>query len=131
MAKPIHTAGEPVLKSSKNLAGKETNMAEKSILKLSNEDLHFQEQEKKQIEKLRDEAKKQTNTAYCESHKNHCFRCGTPSLVEVVQGNVHIDLCVNEGCGAVHLDPGEIEKLLESERTVFGKIKNSVFSVFK
>jgi Zn-finger nucleic acid-binding protein len=52
-------------------------------------------------------------------------------LVEVDHKNVKIDICVNEGCGAVHLDPGEMEKILEGERGVFGKVKNSVFSVFK
>jgi hypothetical protein len=106
-------------------------MADQTILKLNNEELHFQEQAKKQLEKLRAEAKKESNQAYCDAHKNHCFRCGTHSLVEVKQGDIHIDLCVNKGCGAVHLDPGELEKILEGERSVFGKIKTSVFSVFK
>lgn len=106
-------------------------MTDDSILKIKNEDLHFQEQDKKKLEKLRAKAQKEANEAYCSSHRNHCFRCGTHSLVEVQQGNIHIDMCINKGCGAVHLDPGELEKLLEGESAVFGKIKNSVFSVFK
>ncbi|MFO7965718.1 MAG: zf-TFIIB domain-containing protein [Desulfobacterales bacterium] len=106
-------------------------MADDSILKYNSEDIHFQEEAKKQIEKLRANAQKETTEAYAAAHKNHCFRCGTHSLVEVEQGNVHVDICVNEGCGAVHLDPGELEKLLEGERSAFGKIKKSVFSVFK
>lgn len=104
---------------------------ERIVIKASEEDLHFQEQERKKIEKLRAAASKETNEAYRSAHKNHCFRCGTHSLVEVDQKNVKIDICVNEGCGAVHLDPGEMEKILEGDRGVFGKVKNSVFSVFK
>jgi hypothetical protein len=106
-------------------------MSDSSILKVTNEDLHFQEESKKQIQKLREEAQKEANEAYCAGHKNHCFRCGTHSLVEVQQGDVHIDMCINKGCGAVHLDPGELEKILEGEKAAFGKIKNSIFSLFK
>jgi TFIIB-like protein len=101
------------------------------IIKVSDEDLHFREEERKQIEKLRAMAAKEADEAYSEAHKNHCFRCGTHSLVEVEHKNVKIDICVNEDCGAVHLDPGEMEKILEGERGVFSKVKSSVFLVFK
>lgn len=101
------------------------------IIKVSDEDLHFREEERKQIEKLRAMAAKEADEAYSEAHKNHCFRCGTHSLVEVEHKNVKIDICVNEECGAVHLDPGEMEKILEGERSVFSKVKSSVFFVFK
>jgi hypothetical protein len=101
------------------------------VIKSGEEDLHFREQERKKIEKLRAEAAKEANEAYSSAHKNHCFRCGTHSLAEVNHKNVRIDICVNEGCGAVHLDPGEMEKILESERGIFDKVKTSVFSVFK
>ena len=101
------------------------------IIKVSDEDLHFREEERKQIEKLRAMAAKEADEAYSEAHKNHCFRCGTHSLVEVDHKNVKIDICVNEGCGAVHLDPGEMEKILEGEKGAFNKVKISIFSVFK
>ena len=101
------------------------------IIKASDEDIHFREEERKQIEKLRAIAAKQADEAYSEGHKNHCFRCGTHSLVEVEHKNVKIDICVNEGCGAVHLDPGEMEKILEGEKGVFTKVKTSIFMVFK
>jgi hypothetical protein len=104
---------------------------ERIIIKAKGEDLHFQQQDRLLIEKRRAAAKKEANEAYCRDHKNHCFRCGTHSLVEVDLKSVKIDICVNEGCGAAHLDPGEMEKILESERGVFGKVKSSVFSVFK
>lgn len=101
------------------------------VIKVSEENLHFREQERKKIEKLRAAATKEATDAYSSAHKNHCFRCGTHSLAEVDHENVKIDICVNEGCGAVHLDPGEMEKILEGERGVFGKVRNSIFSVFK
>lgn len=101
------------------------------VIKASEEEIHFQEQEKKKIEKLRAAAAKEADEAYTSSHKNHCFRCGTHSLIEIDYQNVKIDMCVNEGCGAVHLDPGEMEKILEGEKGAFGKVKKSIFSVFK
>lgn len=104
---------------------------ERIIIKPKGEEYYFQEQDRMLVEKRRAAAKKEANEAYSSAHKNHCFRCGTHSLVEVALKNVKIDICVNEGCGAAHLDPGEMEKILEGERGVFGKVKNSVFSVFK
>ena len=104
---------------------------ERTIIKAIDEDAHFREMDMKKIEKLRADAQKERQAAYTEAHKQHCFRCGTHSLLEVEFKNIHVDICVNEGCGAVHLDPGEIEKLIVSEKGLFGKIKNSVFSAFK
>jgi hypothetical protein len=101
------------------------------IIKASDEDIHFREEERKQIEKLRAKAAKDAGEAYAEAHKNHCFRCGTRSLVEVEHKNVKIDICVNKKCGAVHLDPGEMEKILEGEKGVFSKVRSSIFLVFK
>ena len=101
------------------------------VIKGGVEDLHFREEERKQIEKLRARAAKEANETYSKAHRNHCFRCGTQSLVEVAHKNVNIDICVNEGCGAVHLDPGEMEKILEGEKGVFRTVKKSIFSVFK
>ena len=104
---------------------------ERIIVKPSEEDLYFKEQDRVLIEKLRNDAKKEAKESYSSDHKNHCFRCGTHSLVEVQHKNVSIDICVNEGCGAVHLDPGEMEKILESEKGIFKNVKSSVFSIFK
>ena len=106
---------------------------ERIIVKPSEEDLYFKEKDRALIEKLRTDAAKESEESYSADHKNHCFRCGTHSLVEVKHKSVSIDICVNEGCGAVHLDPGEMEKILEleSEKGVFKNVKNSVFSIFK
>ena len=101
------------------------------VIKLKSEDIHFQEQDRLLLEKCRAAAAKEASEAYSSAHQNHCFRCGTHSLVEVELKHVTIDICVNEGCGAVHLDPGEMEKILKGEKGVFGKVKSSVFSVFK
>jgi hypothetical protein len=104
---------------------------ERIIVKPSEENLYFKEKDRLLIEKLRADAAKEAEESYTSAHKNHCFRCGTHSLVEIDYKNVNIDICVNEGCGAVHLDPGEIEKILGGEQGVFKNVKNSVFSIFK
>ena len=73
---------------------------------------------------------KESNEKYCEDHKYHCFRCGTKSLVEVDRGDVKIDICANEKCGAVHLDPGELEDILKDEKSIL-TIRKTLFAVFK
>jgi hypothetical protein len=94
------------------------------------EDAYFKEQEQKQIQKLREHASKTGDETYREQHRNHCFRCGTPSLIEVEKGNVKIDICVNENCGAVHLDPGELDAILK-DQSVIKNVRSAIFSVFK
>ncbi len=97
--------------------------------KKGSEEAYFIEQDQKTIKNLRKKAAQEASTKYCEEHKNHCFRCGTQSLVEVDRGDVLVDICVNENCGAIHLDPGELEKILKDER-VISVIRKSVFAVF-
>lgn len=104
---------------------------ERLVIKPTDEDFHFQERDKEMVEKLRATANKEANEAYRSAHMNHCFRCGTRSLVEVKHKHVKIDMCVNDGCGAVHLDPGEMEKIIEDEKGIFGTVKESIFSIFK
>ena len=100
--------------------------------KLSGDDLYFQEQDKKKIEELRAKYTENADDAYRDAHRNHCFRCGTPSLVEVDYKGIKIDLCVNDQCGGVHLDPGEMEKILEEERgLIYYRVKLSLSSVFR
>ena len=71
--------------------------------KKGSEDAYFAEQDKKLIDKLRQESDQDADLKYREAHKYHCFRCGTPSLAEVDEGNVKVDICVNKDCGALHL----------------------------
>ena len=117
------------------LIKKEENIMSKGRLsvkiesKAGSEEAYFQEQEQRQIKELRKTASKESNEKYCEEHKYHCFRCGTNSLVQVERGDIKIDICVNENCGAVHLDPGELEEILKNEKVILG-IRKSVLSIF-
>lgn len=97
---------------------------------LDSEELYFKKQEQDQIKKLREEAKKEADQKYREAHRYHCFRCGTPSLVEVHRGDVRIEVCVNEKCGAVHLDPGELEALAKDSGTL-GRVHAAIMNIFK
>ncbi len=93
------------------------------------EEAYFKEQEQRQIKELRETALKKASGTYRDEHKYHCFRCGTKSLVQVDKGDIKIDICVNENCGAVHLDPGELEDILKNEKVILG-IRKSVLSIF-
>ena len=97
---------------------------------MDKEELYFKEEDAKLIRDLRDRHKKETDEEYHKTHSYHCFRCGTRSLVEVDRGDIKIDICANENCGAVHLDPGELEKLMEDEMAIKG-IRKSFLSIFK
>lgn len=108
-------------------------MMEKTKVKctrMDSEELFFAQQEQEQIMRLREEAAKRAEQEYRDEHACHCFRCGTRSLVEVNHGDITIDVCVNEGCGAVHLDPGELEKI-ENDAMSVKKIHMAVFNIFK
>ena len=94
------------------------------------EDLFFQEEDQKLIQMLREKTAKDANDKYNEEHKNHCFRCGTKSLVEIDRGDIKIDICANENCGAIHLDPGELEVILKDEKSI-SSIRRTFLSVFK
>lgn len=94
------------------------------------EEMYFKEEDEKLMKELREKTVNEANEKYREEHMNHCFRCGTKSLVEIDRRDVKIDICVNENCGAVHLDPGELEQILEDRKTI-SVIRNSVLSIFK
>ena len=100
------------------------------IIKVQAEEIYFNQEEQDKIKALREKAAKEKQEQYCEDHKYHCFRCGSQSLVEIQKGNVAIDVCVNEGCGAVHLDPGELEALLK-DTGLIKSVRNSISNVFK
>jgi hypothetical protein len=98
------------------------------------EDMFFKENDRKLIMALREKAAKEADAKYREDHKGHCFRCGTKSLAEIKRGGVTIDVCINEGCGAVHLDPGELEACeteLKKQEGGFSKITGALSSLFK
>ena len=101
-----------------------------SILKIKSEDNFIKAREAEQIKQLREKCKKEKEETYCNEHKNHCFRCGTKSLVEIEKGSVSIDICVNDGCGAVHLDPGELDAIL-ADKTLIQNTRISILNIFK
>ena len=110
-------------------------MAQKPIIvkfqpKKGSEEAHFAERDQKKLRELREKAKEEATQKYTEEHKYHCFRCGTHSLAEIDEGNVKIDICVNENCGAIHLDPGELKEIIKDQRAL-SAAKNAFLSVFK
>ena len=98
--------------------------------KKGSEDAYFAEQDKKKIEKLRTDSGKDADEKYREAHRYHCFRCGTQSLAEFDEGNVKVDICINKDCGALHLDPGELEEILKNQQSI-KKSRNAFLSLFK
>ncbi len=98
--------------------------------KRGSEEAFFAEQDQKKLRELRKKATDESTKNYCEEHKYHCFRCGTKSLAEIDEGQVKIDICVNENCGAIHLDPGELKKIIKDQK-VLSAAKNAFLSVFK
>jgi hypothetical protein len=98
--------------------------------KRGSEDAYFAERDRKLLQECRERAAREANAKYSEEHKYHCFRCGTPSLVEVDEGNVKIDLCINEDCGAIHLDPGELKEILKNQESL-QTTRKALFSIFK
>ena len=90
----------------------------------------FAEQDQKKLRELRKKAADEATKKYSEEHKYHCFRCGTQSLAEIDEGNVKVDICVNENCGAVHLDPGELKEIIKDQKAL-SAAKNAFLSVFK
>jgi hypothetical protein len=98
--------------------------------KKGSEESFFAEHDQKLLRKLREKASSETNNKYCEEHKYHCFRCGTKSLAEIDEGKVKIDICVNENCGAIHLDPGELKSIMKGQGAL-STVKKAFLSVFK
>ena len=98
--------------------------------KKGTEQAYFEEKDKQKLRKLREKAAEETNKKYAEEHKYHCFRCGTKSLAEIDEGKVKIDICVNENCGAIHLDPGELKEIIKDQGAL-SAAKKAFLSVFK
>jgi hypothetical protein len=98
--------------------------------KKGSEEAFFAEQDQQKLRKLRKEAAKEADKKYRKEHKYHCFRCGTASLAEIDEGNVKVDICVNEDCGAIHLDPGELKEIIKDQGSL-AAAKKAFLSVFK
>ena len=98
--------------------------------KTGSEEAFFAEQDKRRLKNLREKVAEESSKKYREEHKYHCFRCGTPSLAEIDEGKVKIDVCVNEDCGALHLDPGELAEIIKDQKAL-AAAKKAFLSVFK
>ena len=98
--------------------------------KKGSEEAFFAERDQNKLRDLREKAAEEATKKYCEEHKYHCFRCGTQSLAEIDEGKVKIDVCVNENCGALHLDPGELNEIIKDQRAL-SAAKKAFLSVFK
>jgi len=98
--------------------------------KKGSEEAFFAERDQLKLRELRKNAAEEATQKYSEEHKYHCFRCGSQSLAEIDEGNVKIDICVNENCGAIHLDPGELKEIIKDQRAL-SAAKNAFLSVFK
>jgi hypothetical protein len=98
--------------------------------KKGSEQAFFTKSDEIKLRELRKKIAEEANKKYAEDHKYHCFRCGTQSLVEIDEGKVKIDVCVNENCGAIHLDPGELKEIIKDQRAL-SAAKKAFLSVFK
>lgn len=98
---------------------------------LDSEELYFKQQEEERMKALRESAEKTADAEYKSDHQYHCFRCGTASLVEVEHCGAKIDICLNEGCGAVHLDPGELDQIMSQGAGAIKKVQLAVLNIFK
>jgi len=89
--------------------------------KKGSEEAYFAERDQHKLRKLRKKAAEESTKKYCEEHKHHA---------EIDEGNIKIDICVNENCGAIHLDPGELKEIIK-DQSVLSAAKNTFLSVFK
>ena len=110
------------------MAGKHVSV--KIQPKRGSEEAFFAEQDQKKLRDLRKKATDESTKKYRKEHEYHCFRCGTKSLAEIDEGKVKVDICVNENCGALHLDPGELKEIIKDQKSL-SAAKNAFLSVFK
>jgi hypothetical protein len=94
----------------------------------STEEEYFAREESEKLRKLHADAEKSRTAKEKEErrklHHNKCPKCGA-DLTEVAYRDLKIDRCFS--CGAVALDPGELEHLAGSDT---GYLKN-VLNFFK
>ena len=87
---------------------------------LTSEEEYFHRQQQEQLAKLREvaamESEEAANQAAKELHFHMCGKCGHPMDTEIFKG-VEIERCAS--CGAVLLDPGELEQLAGKDESGF------------
>ena len=102
----------------------------KILSQRGSEAAYFAERDQEILRELRKKVAREADKKYSEEHKYHCFRCGTKSLAEIDEGDVKVEVCVNENCGAIHLDPGELKRIIR-DQSALSAAKNAFLSVFK
>lgn len=92
------------------------------------EDEYFHREDQERIRKLKEkmEADKAASdrATLKELHFGRCGKCGSGMNTQVFKG-VEIDICT--GCGAVLLDPGELEQLVGKDK---GGIADTIADMF-
>ncbi len=86
---------------------------------LTSEEEYFHRQQQEQLAKLREVAAMENEAAAKEAamelHFHMCGKCGQSMKTEIFKG-VEIERC---SCGAVLLDPGELEQLAGQDESGF------------
>ncbi len=86
---------------------------------LTSEEEYFHQQQREQLAKLREIAAMESEAAAAEAakelHFHMCGKCGKSMKTEIFKG-VEIERCE---CGAVLLDPGELEQLAGEDQSGF------------
>ncbi len=87
---------------------------------LTSEEEYFHRQQAEQLAKLREvaaiESEEAALVAAKELHFHKCGKCGLDMQTEIFKG-VEIERCAE--CGAVLLDPGELEELAGNDESGF------------
>ena len=87
---------------------------------VTSEEEYFHKQQQEQLAKLREiaalESAAEAATAAKELHHHMCGKCGHPMDTTIFKG-VEIERCPS--CGAVLLDPGELEELAGEDQSGF------------
>ncbi|MEG3639165.1 hypothetical protein [Magnetococcus sp. PR-3] len=101
-------------------------MAKDMKIKLHSEEIYFRKKEAEYIEELKKKALKDADKKYRKEHKQHCYRCGTQSLVEAHKGKATVFLCVNEGCGAIHMERAALKAIVKDAKAKHSAIKSFI-----
>ena len=82
------------------------------------EDEYFHREEKEKLARLKAKAEAEANQAALkarrEAHWNKCGKCGADMHAQLFKG-IEIEICSE--CGAVLLDPGELESLAGQDQS--------------
>lgn len=97
--------------------------------KVDPEDQYFHREDQEKLRKLREQAEADAAKAALEArklaHRHKCGKCGADMDTQLFKG-VEIEIC--KDCGAVLLDPGELERLSGKDPSGTFGILSDLFS---